>query len=136
LASHNFVLISPAVVSKHNIIKPGGSLTLTSGWNAPRPKKGAALSDALNNGVKSLTESLSDELSDKRIRVNTVAPGWVRTAFWDRAGQSKEEQDAMFEGMAKKLYVGFIATPEDIAESYLYLVRADYANGSIVAIGT
>jgi NAD(P)-dependent dehydrogenase (short-subunit alcohol dehydrogenase family) len=85
--------------------------------------------------VISLTASLADELTAKRIRVNTVVPGFVKTELWDKQGHSKERQDEIFEARAKELSVGFVASPEDIAESYLYLIRADFANASVVVIG-
>lgn len=110
-------------------------MILTSGAAALRPKKGAALGSALNAGVISATAALADELAEKRIRVNTVVPGLVKTELWDKLGHSKEKQDEIFESGAKRLPVGFVATPEDVAEAYLYLVRADYANGSTVVIG-
>jgi len=83
----------------------------------------------------SLTKGLASELTDKKIRVNTVVPGLVQTELWDKLGKSKEEQKKTFEDGGKKLSVGFVATPEHIAEAYLYTVRADYANGTLVYIG-
>ena len=46
-----------------------------------------------------------------------------------------EPLHAMLEKGAETLSVGFVATPDHIAEAYLYLVRADYANGTLVTIG-
>lgn len=83
----------------------------------------------------SLTSSLADELAEKKIRVNAVVPGLVKTELWDKMGHSQEKQDQLFEKGKNDLPVGFVATPEHIAESYLYLVRADYATGSVVVIG-
>jgi len=73
-------------------------------------------------------------LTEKRIRVNTVVPGLVITELWDKQGHSKEKQAEIFDKGAKDLSVGFVATPEHIAEAYLYAVRADYANGSTIVI--
>jgi NAD(P)-dependent dehydrogenase (short-subunit alcohol dehydrogenase family) len=130
LADHLYLALA-----KHDIVKPGGSLTLTSGAAAFRPGKGAAIGGALNGGVLSLTKGLANELAEKKIRVNTVVPGLVKTELWDKQGHTKEAQEKIFKEGAEKLSVGFVATPEDIAEAYLYLIRADYANGSLVTIG-
>ncbi|KIW02600.1 uncharacterized protein PV09_06049 [Verruconis gallopava] len=127
------VVIGKALV-KHEIVRPGGSLTLTSGTAGLRPGKGAAIGGALNGGVLSLTKGLASDLSDKRIRVNTVVPGLVKTELWDKLGKTKEEQQQLFEEGGSKLSVGFVATPEHIAEAYLYAVRADYANGTLIVI--
>ncbi|KAK3370556.1 hypothetical protein B0H63DRAFT_487222 [Podospora didyma] len=123
-------------LAKHDIVKRGGSLTLTSGAAATRPKKGATIGGALNGGVVTLTAALADELADKKIRVNTVVPGLVKTELWDKLGHTKEKQEELFAKSAEGLPVGFVATPEHIAEAYLYAVRADYANGTTILIGT
>lgn len=62
-------------------------------------------------------------------------PGLVRTELWDKLGQTKEQQKQTFDSTSSKLPVGFVASPDDIAEAYLYAVRADYAGGSIIVIG-
>lgn len=120
---------------KYDIVKAGGSLTLTSGMAAIKPGKGASVGGALNGGVLSLTKGLASDLADKKIRVNTVCPGLVQTELWDKLGKSAEQQEKEFAVAASKLPVGFVATPEHIAEAYLYCIRADYATGSIVEIG-
>ena len=120
---------------KYDIIRKGGSLTLTSGMAAVKPGKGAAVGGALNGGVLSLTKGLASDLADKRIRVNTVVPGLVKTELWDKLGKTPEQQEQDFAKAAGSLAVGFVATPEDIAEAYVYAIRANYATGSLIEIG-
>jgi len=119
-------------VKKHNLINPGGSLTLTSGTAALKPGKGASAGSALNGGVISLTKGLAGDLAESKIRVNVVVPGLVKTELWGKLGKTKDEQEDLWKNT--KLPVGFVATPEDIAEAYLYLVKADYATGTSVEI--
>lgn len=120
-------------VKKHNLIHPGGSLTLTSGTAGLKPGRGASAGGALNGGVLSLTKGLAGDLADQRVRVNVVTPGLVKTELWEKLGKSEEEQKQLFE--KTNLPVGFVATPDDIAEAYLFLVRADYVTGISVEIG-
>lgn len=79
-------------------------------------------------------KGLAGDLAEKKIRVNCVVPGLVQTELWDSMGKTAEQQKEDFEKSAKALPVGFVATPEDIAEAYLYCVRANYATGSVVEI--
>ena len=130
---HVFGVLTIIAVKKYDIIKPGGSLTLTSGTAGIKPGKGAATGGALNGGVLSLTKGLAADLSDKRIRVNVVVPGLVKTELWGKLGQTEEQQKQTFE--KTELPVGFVATPDDIAEAYLYLARAEYATGTSIEIG-
>jgi NAD(P)-dependent dehydrogenase (short-subunit alcohol dehydrogenase family) len=128
-------VITGKAALKHDIIRRGGSLTLTSGTAGIKPGKGASVGGALNGGVLSLTKGLASDLSDKKIRVNTVVPGLVQTELWDKQGKTKDEQKALFDKASETMPVGFVATPEHIAEAYLYAVRADYATGTLIEIG-
>jgi NAD(P)-dependent dehydrogenase (short-subunit alcohol dehydrogenase family) len=102
---------------------------------AIKPGPNASIGGALNGAVLSLTTGLATDLAAKKIRVNTVVPGLVQTELWDKQGKSKEQQEKEFKEASAKLPVGFVATPEDIAEAYLFCVRADYATGTCVKIG-
>ena len=127
--------MSKTALAKHDIVVPGGSLTLTSGAAALRPKKGATIGGALNGGLITATAALADELSAKRIRVNTVVPGLVKTPLLGKLGHNEEKQQQIYDEAAGRLSVGFVATPQHVAEAYLYAVRADYANGTTIVIG-
>ena len=64
-----------------------------------------------------------------------MIPGLVKTELWDSLGYSEEKKSEVFEKASKELSVGFVGLPKDIAEAYLYAVRADYANGTTIVIG-
>ena len=66
----------------------------------------------------------------RRMLTNTLPPSTI-PIFTTVASYREWRRKAYDE----KKSVGFVATPEHIAEAYLYLVRADYANGTIVTIG-
>ena len=82
--------------------------------SAPLTGKGA---------LHALTISLSSELSQYGIRVNTVAPGVVRTPIYGDA-----DVDA-FSGMALLDRVGEVA---DTTEAVIYLATAPFATGVIL----
>ena len=128
------LIVIELVVSKYDIIKPGGSLTLTSGTGAMKPGVTASIGGSLNAGLFTMTQGLANELTEKKIRVNCaycemscsplasvadvkigVVPGMVITELWDKMGQSKEQQKENFAKSAKNLPVGFVATPEDVS---------------------
>lgn len=108
-------------------------MTLTSGTAGIKPGKEASVGGALNGGVLSLTKGLASELAEKKIRVNTVVPGLVKTELWDKIWDESKKEELFNSG--KNLPVGFVATPDDIAEAYIYLIRANYATGTLVTIG-
>jgi NAD(P)-dependent dehydrogenase (short-subunit alcohol dehydrogenase family) len=111
-------------------IRPGGSITLTNGIVAIRPWKGWALTSAVAGAIESFTRGLALDLAP--IRVNAVCAGVVKTPLW--SGMSEEDREALYTNTAKQLPVGRIGEPEDIAETYLYLMQSGFTTGQIVII--
>jgi NAD(P)-dependent dehydrogenase (short-subunit alcohol dehydrogenase family) len=72
---------------------------------------------ATKAGIIGFTRALARELGPRRIRVNTVSPGWIMT---DR--QLKEYVDAKVKKMIKKVQcIPELIQPEEIAEVVLFL---------------
>jgi NAD(P)-dependent dehydrogenase (short-subunit alcohol dehydrogenase family) len=111
-------------------IQPGGSITLTNGIVALRPWKGWALTSAIAGAVESFTRGLALDLAP--IRVNAVCAGVVKTPLW--SGMTEAEREALFADTASKLPVGRVGEPEDIAETYLYLMQSQFTTGQIIII--
>jgi NAD(P)-dependent dehydrogenase (short-subunit alcohol dehydrogenase family) len=122
------VYLSTKAAAPH--IRPGGSITLTNGIVAIRPWKGWALTSAIAGAVESLTRGLALDLAP--IRVNAVCAGVVKTPLW--SGMSEEERETLYSDTAKKLPVGRVGEPEDIAETYLYLMQSGFTTGQVVVI--
>jgi len=120
--------LSVKAASQH--IRPGGSITLTNGIVAIRPWKGWSVTSAVAGALESLTRGLALDLAP--IRVNAVCAGMVKTPLW--SGLSAEDREAMYADTANKLPAGRIGEPEDIAETYLYLMQSSFTTGQIVVI--
>ena len=65
----------------------------------------------------------------KPIRVNGVSPGVVDTELWR---MSEEEKKAFLKGLADKLPVGRPGRVEDVAESYLAVLRDGNMDATVV----
>jgi NAD(P)-dependent dehydrogenase (short-subunit alcohol dehydrogenase family) len=61
-------------------IRPGGSITFTSGLASARPRAGWALGASICGAMEGLTRALAVELAP--LRVNIVAPGVVKSPLW------------------------------------------------------
>lgn len=81
-------------------------------------------------GVNSLTKSLSLLFSDKKIRVNAIAPGWVSTPMIE--GNSEE----FYKKLAETNPLSRIAEPEDISKAIKFLLSndSDYINGQVITV--
>ncbi len=109
-------------------IKPSGSLTFTAG-SGPRPHQAIA-TVAANAGVSLLTESLAKELAP--VRVNVVAPYYIDTPMW--AAMPEAERKQLFERVGKQLPIGRVATIDDVAPTYLYLLYNGYLTGVTIPV--
>lgn len=109
---------------------PDGSVTLTDGMIAHKPRRGAALSTAMAGAVEHLVRGLAVDLAP--IRVNAVCPGPIRTDIW---GEPTEDQaKAQAERLARTQLLPRMGEPAEAAEAYLYLMRAGFTTGQILRV--
>jgi NAD(P)-dependent dehydrogenase (short-subunit alcohol dehydrogenase family) len=115
-------------VARSAEIRPGGSLTLVSGYLSIRPRPAAAIVGAANGALESLARSLALELAP--VRVNAVSPGIIDTPI--RAAMPEEARRDMLAKAAAALPVGRVGTGEDIARQILAFMTIGFMTGSIV----
>jgi NAD(P)-dependent dehydrogenase (short-subunit alcohol dehydrogenase family) len=58
-------------------VRPGGSITITSGVLAHEPMLGAAAISLVNAGLEGFGRAAALELASDKVRVNVVSPPWV-----------------------------------------------------------
>jgi len=117
-------------VARDAEIRPGGSLTLVSGFLSIRPRPAAAIVGAANGALESLTRSLALELAP--VRVNCVSPGVIDTPI--RAAMPEVARREMLDEVAAALPVGRVGLGGDIAQQIFTLMTNGFATGSIVYI--
>jgi NAD(P)-dependent dehydrogenase (short-subunit alcohol dehydrogenase family) len=117
-------------VARSAEIRPGGSLTLVSGYLSIRPRPNSAIVGAANGAIESLTRSLALELAP--VRVNAVSPGIIDTPI--RAAMPEAARRDMLAKTAASLPVGRVGVGEDIARQILAFMTIGFATGSIVYI--
>jgi NAD(P)-dependent dehydrogenase (short-subunit alcohol dehydrogenase family) len=59
-------------------IRPGGSITLTSGVLAQEPVPGSSVISIVNSGIEGFGRAAALELRGAQVRVNVVSPPWIR----------------------------------------------------------
>lgn len=112
-------------------LRVGGSMTFTSGINKDRPPvPGGSVVSAIAGSFSYLARALALELAPTR--VNVVSPGWVDTPMWDElVGEAKA---GFFKDMAARLPSRRVATPQDVAPAYLYLMESEFTTGETIRI--
>lgn len=81
---------------------------------------------ASKHAVIGLTRSLAQELSPRRISVNAVCPGWVRTqaslrSLAEMSGRSGRSEDDLLAEITGAQALPGLMDPDDMAEMYLFL---------------
>lgn len=115
---------------------PGNIVFITSPAGS-NPVPIASIYGASKAAVTSLTRSWALELAPKGIRVNAVAPGWVRTEVYEtHGGMTSEQVDGMFEHVAKTVPLGFTGVPEDVSLWVLRICESSSAwfTGQIITM--
>ncbi|MCW8095979.1 SDR family NAD(P)-dependent oxidoreductase [Streptomyces tauricus] len=74
---------------------------------------------AAKAAVVQLTKTLATEMGPHGIRVNAVAPGWIRTQMTDRHDDEAQARTEAF--MSRMSPLGRVGDPEDIAHAVLHL---------------
>ncbi len=107
-------------------IADDGSITLTSGMLAHRPRKGAPMATVVGGLAEHLTRGLALDLAP--VRVNVVCPGLVLT------DHVKQTPDATVQSMVAPLPVPRGASPAEAAKAYVYLMLNGYATGQVLPV--
>ncbi|MEV0683619.1 glucose 1-dehydrogenase [Nocardia sp. NPDC050378] len=103
-----------------------GAIVINASFGLHRGVPGAALYSASKAAVHNLTRTLAAELAPRRIRVNSVSPGYIDTPAF-RAELSESAQA----GVAALSPAGRVGTVDDIAAAVAFLASAEasYING-------
>jgi NAD(P)-dependent dehydrogenase (short-subunit alcohol dehydrogenase family) len=122
----------PLLLAKYGapVLSAGGSITFTSGIAAYRPAARGSVVAAVNAALEGLVRALAIELAP--IRVNAVSPGWVDTPIW--AFVAGDKTDDTLDAMAKRLPVGRVGQPGDIADAIRFLMGNAFTTGTILHV--
>ena len=124
-------LKAPFFLSKglsHKLISSEGSIINIIDIHADRPLKNHSVYNISKAGLKMLTLTLAKELAPS-IRVNGVSPGSI---LWPQEGAeiSEKEKSLMLERIALKRQ----GSPQDIADTVLFLANSNYLTGQIINV--
>ncbi|MET7622428.1 SDR family NAD(P)-dependent oxidoreductase [Streptomyces sp. NPDC005408] len=110
---------------------PGSIVTMASGA-VDAASAGLLCYSVAKAAVVQLTKTLATELGRHSIRVNAVAPGWVRTPMTDRHDATLQHQAEA--AMVRLSPLRRVGEPEDIAHTVLHLASdaSSFTTGQIL----
>jgi 3-oxoacyl-[acyl-carrier protein] reductase len=80
-------------------------------------------------GLDALTKSLAQELAERSILVNSVAPGFIETEM------TAELPQEIRQGILSRVPLGRLGSPEEVADAVAWLAtRASYVHGTVIHV--
>ena len=113
----------------------GGAIVNISSINAFKPTAGNPAYQAFKHGVEGLTKAAAYEYGVKGVRINSVAPGAIKTPMFTTT-MSKlgiDEKDLI----PTMSLIGRLGEPREVAHGSLFLCSDDasYVHGTVVHVG-
>lgn len=120
-------------VSKVMIEAGGGAIVNISSMAAQYGIPKVIAYTAAKSAIEGMTKAMAVELSPLGIRVNCVAPGFIKTAMSSKALDSDPERKNK---VLSRTPMGYLGLPEDVAGAVYYLssASAKYVTGVVMPV--
>ncbi|MFZ5707950.1 MAG: SDR family oxidoreductase [Pseudomonadota bacterium] len=118
-----------------------GRIVNISSYGVKQPVPNLTLSNAIRMAVLGWAKTLADQVGPDNVTVNTVCPGWTRTArvtslFEKQSRESGVGQDALSRDLEAQIPLRRIGEPEEIANMVVFLgsEAASYITGAAIQV--
>ncbi|KAL4894028.1 hypothetical protein BDV59DRAFT_201337 [Aspergillus ambiguus] len=117
------------------LVRQGGAIVFTTSVSNKTGIAGMSIYSASKAAVHSLVQTLAAELVDRKIRVNAVSPGFIKTPTMGVAGTPPDALTAFEEEGVQTTPLGRIGNPEEVAKAVAFLAfDATFTTGTEVVV--
>jgi NAD(P)-dependent dehydrogenase (short-subunit alcohol dehydrogenase family) len=107
------------------LFQDGGSIILNASIVSIKGMPGFSVYSASKAAVRSFARGWSNDLKDRKIRVNTLSPGPIDTPILDGIAATKEEREQFKAHLVSQVPLGRMGTSDEIAKVALFLASDD-----------
>lgn len=118
-----------------------GRMVFCASYVIKEPSPNLALSNVCRISIAGLVRTLARELAPKRIRVNGILPGYIKTAridqiVTDRANKQGISREEVLADIERQIPMGYIASTEELARSIVFLGSdmSAYVSGAMLPV--
>ncbi|EPX63385.1 3-oxoacyl-[acyl-carrier protein] reductase [Cystobacter fuscus DSM 2262] len=114
------------------LLRDGASVILTGSTAGIQGTPAFSVYSATKAAVRSFARNWILDLKDRRIRVNVISPGPIKTPGLHGLAPNEEAARALFEQMATTIPLGRLGDPDEVARTAVFLGSEDssFVNGA------
>jgi len=107
------------------LMPDGGSIILNASIASIKGTPAFGVYSATKAAVRSFARSWTNDLKERKIRVNALSPGPIDTPIFDGLAPTKEGVDKIKDGFISTIPLGRMGTPDEIAKVAVFLASDD-----------
>jgi NAD(P)-dependent dehydrogenase (short-subunit alcohol dehydrogenase family) len=107
------------------LIPDGGSIILNASIVTIKGMPAFSVYSASKAAVRSFARGWTNDLKDRKIRVNVISPGPIDTPILEGLGKSEEERQGIRTHLASIVPLGRLGEPDEIAKAAVFLASDD-----------
>jgi len=119
------------------LVRAGGAVVNISSIHGTRVLPGQTAYGAAKGGLETMTKAMAIDAAAEGVRVNAVAPGFIRTAIWDEwMGRIGDRAAAVQADVAATVPLRRPAAPGEVADVVAWLCspQASYVTGAVIPV--
>jgi NAD(P)-dependent dehydrogenase (short-subunit alcohol dehydrogenase family) len=105
----------------------GGSIILNTSIVSTKGEPNTSIYAATKAAARSIARTAARELLARKVRVNAVAPGYIATPIFSKAGFSAPQVAIFKAGVAERIPMKRLGTAEEVADAVAFLASSDAA---------
>jgi NAD(P)-dependent dehydrogenase (short-subunit alcohol dehydrogenase family) len=107
------------------LMRDGGSIILNASIASIKGVAAFSVYSATKAAVRSFARSWTNDLKERKIRVNALSPGPIDTPIFEGIGVAEAEVEHVKAGFAAQVPLGRMGTPDEIAKVAVFLASDD-----------